>query len=706
LFTDRPLAPLFEADRLAIIGASDRNHYAANIFKNLQNMGFDASRIVPINPGRSEVFGLKTYPSILEVPGEIPLAVIAVNNKAAVSVVEQAGKKGVKAGVIFADGFAEGGEEGKKLQRQLTQAAKAAGLKLLGPNCMGFVSLRAKLGIWGGELPKNLRAGNIGCIFQSSGMMNLVINMGVKRGLGFHVCASGGNEIILNSADYLAYQAECPEIEVIATYFEAAPKEPERFGVALDRAIANGKSVLILRAGRTERAKRNVIAHTGQLAGATAAWDAFFEQHGAVIVNDLDDLIDTTALFAGAKLRPDKHDWGVGLITISGGDCTLLCDIADQEGVAVPELSPETQKVMVESLDKPTLLGNPLDVEDLQRINAEGFDRCLEKCFQEPKIDMVGVRLNLPETITPASEKLYQRLADLSAANDKRVFVLTRATEPIADVWHERLNSLGLTFTGDYRKSIRALSRLRKNERDRAIGRFNPVTRTESAPARPQLGSGVLFYEATEKLLQAYGIALAPAVMTRSAGEAVQAADKLGYPCVLKVTSVDIPHKTEFGALRLGLENRSAVEQAYDEMMSRVREAKPEANIEGVLVQKQIKGVECLLGISRDDQLGPTLVMGLGGVFVEILADVAIRIPPISANEARRALESLKGQKVFSGVRGALPADLDTLAETAARLSWLAYDLGDDIAEMDLNPVVVLPKGQGAFAVDALLVMR
>ncbi len=704
--TDRPLAPLFEADRLAIIGASDRNHYAANIFKNLQNMGFDASRIVPINPGRSEVFGLKTYPSILEVPGEIPLAVIAVNNKAAFSVVEQAGKKGVKAGVIFADGFAEGGEEGKKLQQQLTQAAKAAGLKLLGPNCMGFVSLRAKLGIWGGELPKNLRAGNIGCIFQSSGMMNLVINMGVKRGLGFHVCASGGNEIILNSADYLAYQAECPEIEVIATYFEASPKEPERFGVALDRAIANGKSVLILRAGRTERAKRNVIAHTGQLAGAAAAWDAFFEQHGAVIVNDLDDLIDTTALFAGAKLRPDKHDRGVGLITISGGDCTLLCDIADQEGVAVPELSPQTQKVMVESLDKPTLLGNPLDVEDLQRINAEGFDCCLEKFFQEPKIDMVGVRLNLPETITPASEKLYQRLADLSAANDKRVFVLTRATEPIADVWHERLNSLGLTFTGDYRKSIRALSRLRKNERDRAIGRFNPVTRTESAPARPQLGSGVLSYEATEKLLQAYGIALAPAVMTRSAGEAVQAADKLGYPCVLKVTSVDIPHKTEFGALRLGLENRSAVEQAYDEMMSRVREAKPEANIEGVLVQKQIKGVESLLGISRDDQLGPTLVMGLGGVFVEILADVAIRIPPISANEARRALESLKGQKVFSGERGAPPADLDTLAETAARLSWLAYDLGDDIAEMDLNPVVVLPKGQGAFAVDALLVMR
>jgi acetyltransferase len=700
------LAPLFEADRLAIIGASERNHYAANIFKNLQTMGFDTSRIVPINPGRAEVFGLQAYPSILDVPGEIPLAVIAVNNKAVVSVVEEAGKKGVKAGVIFADGFAEEGEEGKKLQEQLTNAAKTAGIKLLGPNCMGFVAVRAKLGVWGGELPKNLRAGNIGCIFQSSGMMNLVINMGAKRGLGFHICASGGNEIILNSADYLAYQAERPEIDVIVTYFEAAPREPERFADALDRAIANDKGVLVLRAGRTERAKRNVIAHTGQLAGSAAAWDAFFEQHGAVIVNDLDDLIDTMAVFAGTKLRPDRHDRGVGLITISGGDCTLLCDIADQEGVPLPELSPETQKVMVESLDKPTLLGNPLDVEDLQRIKPEAFDRCLESFFKEPKIDMLGVRLNLPNTLSPPSEKLYQTLADLSVANQKRVFILTRATEPIADVWHERLNNLGLTFTGDYRKSIRALSRLRKNERDRALGRFNPVTREGIAPARPQLGSGILSYETTEKLLQSYGVALAPAMMAQSASEAMQGADKLGYPCALKVASIDVPHKTEFGALRLNLTNRESVQAAYEEMLANVRAKKPDASIEGVLVQKQLKGVECLLGICHDEQLGPTLVMGLGGVFVEILADVAIRIPPINAAEARRALEGLKGAKIFAGVRGAPSADLDALAEMAARLSWLAHDLHNDIIEMDLNPVVVLPQGQGAFAVDALAVMR
>lgn len=704
--SDQPLAPLFEADRLAIIGASDRNHYAVNIFKNLQNMGFDPSKIIPINPGRPEVFGLKAYPSIADVPGELPLAVIAVNNKAVVSVVEETGKKGVKAGVIFADGFAEGGEAGQKLQQDLTAAAKAANLKLLGPNCMGFVSMRARLGIWGGELPKNLRPGNIGCIFQSSGMMNLLMMAGAKRGLGFHVCASGGNEIVLNSADYLAYQAECPEIDVIATYFEAAPKEPERFAAALDCAIKNGKSVLVLRAGKTARAKKNVIAHTGQLAGSAAAWDAFFEQHGAIIVNDLDDLIDTTALFAGARLRPDKHERGVGLITISGGDCTLLCDIADQEGVALPELSAETQKVLVESLDKPTLLGNPLDVEDLQRINPEGFDRCLEKFFQEPNIAMLGVRLNLPETITPAAEKLYTQISQLSRANDKRVFVLTRATEPPAPVWYDKLASLGLTFTGDYRKSIRAMSRLRNNERDRALGRFSPATRAGAAPARRQLSGGVLSYQSTDELMQAHGIAMAPTVLARSVGEAVAAAEQLGYPCVLKVASADIPHKTELGALRLGLRDRDEVQSAYQEMLASVQGKKPDARIEGVLVQKQAKGVECLLGISRDDQLGPTLVMGLGGVFVEILADVQIRIPPIGAAEARRALESLKGAKVFAGARGAPPADIDALADMAARLSWLAHDYKNEIVELDLNPVVVLPQGQGAFAVDALVVGR
>jgi hypothetical protein len=320
---------------------------------------------------------------------------------------------------------------------------------------------------------------------------------------------------------------------------------------------------------------------------------------------------------------------------------------------------------------------------------------------------MLGVRLNLPENITPSAEKLYTQIADLSRAKDKRAFILTRATEPPAPVWYDKLAELGLTFTGDYRKSLRAMSRLRKSECERASGRFTPATRPGGKPAATNFkAGGVISYAETEKLLKAYGISLAPAALTQSAAAAADAADKLGYPCALKVVSVDVPHKTEFGALRIGLENRETVQKAYEEILANVRVRKPDAKIEGVLVQKQLKGVECLLGIARDEQLGPTLVLGLGGVFVEILADVQIRVPPISPTEARRALEALKGATIFSGVRGAPPADIEALAEMAACLSWLAYDLRDNIAELDLNPVMVLPQGHGAVAVDALIVAR
>lgn len=707
LSTLQSLAALFEADRVAIIGASERNHYAANIFRNLQTLGFDPSRIFPVNPNRADVFGLKSYPTVLDVPGALPLAVVATNTKTVLSVVRELGQKGVKAAVVLADGFGEAGEEGKALQRELVSAANQAGLQVVGPNCMGLVAVRKGLGLWGGELPRSLRAGNIGCVFQSSGMLNLFLNLGAKRGLGFHLAVSGGNEAVLNSADYLAYAADCPEIEVIAMFVEAAPKEPQRFASALDRAVANGKGVIVLRAGRSERARRNVIAHTGNLAGSAAAWDAFLDQRGAVLVNDLDDLLETTALFARAGVRPQPHERGVGLVTISGGDCTLLCDLSEQEAIPLPELSPETQRVVVEGLEKPTLVGNPLDVENLQRQNEESFDRCLTAFFHEPRIDTVGARFNLPDSPTPSSERLYRKIADLKAASNKRVVLLSRASEPLSEEWHALFQRLGLPFVQEYRKGLRALRRLRQSEGDRAHGRFAPAKRPAPAPSRPRLeGGGILPFATAAKLLEGYGIRLAPWVMAASPEEAAAAADKFGYPCVLKIASVDIPHKTEHGALALNLEDGEKVRRAYEEILSRARQAKLDAKIEGVIVQRQLSGVECLLGIARDEQLGPLLVIGLGGVFVELLADVAIRLPPIAPAEARRALDGLKGRAVLGGVRGSPPADIEALAEMAARLSWLAHDLGDEIAELDLNPVIVLPEGRGALAVDALIVTR
>lgn len=700
---DSPLAPLFEADRVAIIGASDRNHYAATIFRNLQGLGFDTARIVPVNPNRPEAFGLKAYPTVLDVPGEIPLAVVATPAKTVLAIVEQLGEKRVKAAIVLADGFREAGEEGRILQQQLTRAARERGLQLLGPNCMGLVSVPHKLGLWGGELPRSLKPGNIACVFQSSGMFNLFLNLLSDRQMGLHIGVSGGNEAVLNAADYLEYAAGCAEVDVIAMFMEAAT-EAQKLVRGLDLALANGKGVIVLRAGRTERAKRNVVAHTGNLAGAAAAWDALLDQHGALLVRDLDDLLETTILFASSPVRADHHQRGVGLVTISGGDCTLLSDLCEQEGIPLPELSPATLATMMAKLAKRTLVGNPLDVEDLLRQDEASFHHCLEILFDETSIDTVGVRLQLPRLPKESHVGLYEKISSLGASSGKRALVFSRASEPLAEEWHALFRRLDLPFIQEYRKGLRAMARLRRSESERANGRFVAPKRPAARTACRLEGSGVLLFAATAQILSDYGIALVPWLMAGSADEAARAAEALGYPCVLKVASPDVPHKTEYGALALGLNSAQEVRTGYELIVMRVREKKPDARIEGVLVQPHLRGVECLLGVTRDPQLGPLLVLGLGGVLVEVLRDVAIRIPPIDPSEARRALDSLRGQAILRGVRGSPPADVDALAEMASRLSWLAHDLGEEIAEIDLNPVLALPAGQGVVAVDALIV--
>ncbi|MFQ5682972.1 MAG: acetate--CoA ligase family protein [Candidatus Binatia bacterium] len=699
-----PLASLFEADRVAIIGASERNHYATTIFHNLQTLGFDTSKVILVNPNRPQVFGHMAYPTILDVPGDIPLAVVAVNTQTVLPIIRQLGEKKVRGAVVLADGFTESGREGSCLQRDLIQAARQVGLQLVGPNCMGLLSVRPHLGLWAGELPRNLRAGNVACIFQSSGMLNLFLGLATKRGLGFHLAVSTGNEAVLGAADYLSYAADCPEVRVLVMFIEAAIHDTDLFTRILDRVLANGKAIVVLRAGRSDRAKKNVIAHTGNLAGSAAAWDALLDQHGAILVNDLDDLLETTSLLASVPIRADLHERGVALATISGGDCTLLCDLCEQEGIPLPDLSPETLEMLVEKLDKPTLLGNPLDVENLQRQDEVAFDHCLAALFREPRIDTIGIRLNLPNLPRAAHIHTYEKIVELRAESGKRVVVFSRASEPLAQEWYDLFRRLELPFVQEYRKGLRALRRLRHSENQRATGRFLAPERIGPQPTDGLAVSGILSFASTANLLDVYGICQAPWTMVQSADEAAQAADTLGYPCVLKLASPDVPHKTEYGALVLGLNDVDSVRTAYTGLLSRVKEKKPGAQIEGVIVQPQLNGVECLLGIMRDPQLGPVLVLGLGGILVEALKDFAVRIPPINQTEARRALDSLHGRAILAGVRGAPPADVEALADMASRLSWLAYDLRGKLNELDLNPVLVLPAGQGAVVVDALIV--
>lgn len=714
------LRPLFEADSVALVGASERVAYSVAVERNLRRSGFPMQRFFPVHPTRAEVFGRPCYPSLAAVPEHVGLAVVATAASSVPSVLVQCAESGVDAALVLADGFAESGTaEGAELQAHIVRIAEESGLRLLGPNCMGVVVPHRGLGAWAGDISPELRTGNVAAIFQSSGTLNLFLSLAAHRHIGLRLAVSAGNQAVLSTGDYLAYAVDDPGVEVIAAFIESIT-DPPPFLAALDRALALGKPVVALRVGRSERGQRNALAHTGSLAGGGQAWESLLRQKGVVLVEDHDELVEAIVLFSAHRPAPLRaKETGVGLVTISGGDCTLLCDLAEKEHIHLPDLAPDSRAEIVARLEKPTVLGNPLDIENLQRQDEASFYSCLDVFIRDPTTSLIGARLNLPPTVTPGMRQAYERVATRAREHGKRVVFLTRASEPLADEWLDLFDELGVPLLKEYRTALRTIRRLL--DYDEFVGSRNMdravVVGEDCAPVVDrvaQLGliraspTDVLGFAATESILTAYGIPLAPARLVSSARSACATARDLGFPVALKVASPDVPHKSDSGALALGLRSTDEVSGAYERVLDNLRRVMPNARIEGVVVQRMIEGgiAETIVGVSYDPQLGPLIMFGLGGVFVEVMRDVEFRVGRLSALEARSMVDGIRGSALLRGARGRPRADEDALVQVLQRVSHLAVDLCEELAELDLNPLVVLPDGQGVACVDALLVRR
>ncbi len=707
------LRPLYEAESVAMIGASERMNYSRKLVENLAQVGFDMERFHPVNPRYPELFGRASYPSVLDVPDSVDLALIVTGAQTVAPILRQCAEKRVQAALVLTDGFAESGADGRVLQDQIAAIAREGGIRLVGPNCFGFLSPAHGLGVWAGDLPTRLRDGNVAAVFQSSGMLNLFLTLAAERRVGFHLATSAGNQAVLSTGDYLWHAVGDPKVEAVVAVVESIVA-PDRFVAALDRAAELAKPVVVLRVGRSERGRRNALAHTGNLAGSGAAWDALLRQKGAIVVEDIDELLEATVLFSAYRPSPRTGPEGLGLVTISGGDCSLLCDLAEREGVMLPDLTPETRATLVAELDKPTLLGNPFDVENLQRQDEDAFYRCLDAFLADTAFAFAGARLNLPTTVSPAMRKAYEYLASAAPAHGKRPVFFSRASETLADAWLDLFEELRVPLLKEYRKGLRTLRRFVDYERflrRRAAATETlppPLPPTELAALRAMVADAegrVLGYVATERLLDAYGIRSAPARLVDCAADARTAAGELGWPVALKVASPDIPHKSDVGALALDLASDDDVASAFERVMENARRSVPGARIEGVVVQQMVGGVaETIVGLSIDPQLGPVLMFGLGGVFVEIMRDVAFRVGPLTPAEARDLVGEVRGAALLRGARGRPRADEEALVDTLVRVSRLGSDLRDVLAELDLNPIVVLPEGRGALVVDALAV--
>lgn len=692
--------PFLDPRSIAVIGASaDENKIGGRPIRYLKLAGYGGP-IYPINPTREVVQGLKAYPCLAAVDAEVDLVVIAVPAQDVLAAVQACVAKGVNGAMIFSSGFAEVDEAGAELQARILHTARAGGVALLGPNCAGTFNTRTGLlaTFTSGIVDKPPRVGSIAIVSQSGAFGIHTIVLAAERDLGLSLCLTSGNQADLDVAEALAYVAEDPHTEVIAVCIEGV-RNPDQLLAAIDSARRKRKPVIVLKLGRSEAGARAAASHTASLAGSDAVFDAILRQNHVCRVRSIDELMDV-AYACSFKRYPVNDE--LGIFTISGGVGILVADQAEEAGLKVTPMPAHAQAAIRELLPF-AAAGNPVDAT-AQVIQDPGlvgpmFDQLLSGGGYGSTVAFfthTARNKALFDKLLPHFEEVARRHAD-------RFLVLSTLAGP---EMRRRLEGMGYAVFEDPGRAvtaIRALVRLREGF-EAAHPEPPPVLPAGVPPLQP----GAIHDEASAKrLLAAAGIACAREEVADSAEAAVDAAARIGYPVVMKIVSPDIAHKSEIGGVLLGVATAEQVRAGYATLMERASTRAGGARVTGVLVARQIGGgVETILGVSRDPVFGPMVMFGLGGIFVEVFKDVTFRRAPFGHDEARRMIREVKGYVMLQGVRGAPPADEDALVDAIARLSVYAAAQGDALQSIDINPFVVLPQGQGALAVDALIETR
>ncbi|WP_405972562.1 acetate--CoA ligase family protein [Streptomyces sp. NBC_00988] len=685
----------FRPESVAVIGASDaEGRPNTGITRQLMAWaGRVGARLHPVHPTRATVFDVPCFPSIADLPEQVDLAVVLVADP--LPVIEQLAEAKVKFAVAFASGFAETGEEGALAQAQLAAAVGRSGLRLLGPNTNlnAFENFR-----------EDLDGPAIALITQSGHQGRPVFAL-QELGIRLSHWAPTGNEADLETADFISYFAERPEVGAIACYVEGL-KDGRSFLLAADRAARRKVPVVAVKVGRTETGARTAASHTGKLTGADTVVDAAMRQYGVIRVDGLDELQDTAALLARAKAPVAE---GVVVYSISGGTGAHFADLASEAGLRLPQLSDAKQSELHEWIPPYLSVANPVDNGGHPVGDWRGR-KIIDAILDDPEVGVLVCPITGP--FPPLSDKLVEDLVAAAEETDKLVCVVWGSPVGTEPAYRERL--LGSSRVATFRtvgNCITALHAYFSHHRfvhayrspfDEAPRAVSPSFRKAEALMRP---GQQLSEHAAKQLLRAYGIRVPREQLVTSAAAAVRAAGLVGYPVVMKASGAQIAHKTELGLVKVGLTSASQVRDAYRELTDIARYE--DVTLDGVLVCQMVeRGVEMVVGVTQDELFGPTVTVGLGGVLVEVLRDVAVRVPPFGEEAARDMLGELRGRPLLDGVRGRPPADLDALVEVILRVQRMALELGDVLSELDINPLMVLPRGQGAVALDALAVCR
>jgi acetyltransferase len=691
------LTSFFSPHGVALIGASANPNKLSNaILRNLINTY--QGPIYPVNPRYQEMAGLPCYPDIADVPDPVELAVSILAAKMTPAMVEACGRRGIKAATIISSGFKEVGREGAALEEECVVIARRYGMRLMGPNGIGVIDLNTGLNTtFLRSLPER---GHIAFVSQSGAICGGVVDYITGKHVGFSHFVSLGNEADITETDIIAYLGEDSNVRVIALYVEAIT-DGRRFMETV-RKVTRQKPVVLLKAGRTDAGDRAALSHTGSLVGSLEAYHAAFRQSGVIEAFSVSELFDIAHALACQPLPAGNR---VAVLTNAGGPAVLASDSLSTCGMRLEELTQQTKAYLHERLHPSAQVSNPVDM--LGGADHLDYAFALRGILSDSTVDAALTILVPQALINPA---------DVAA---KICEVAKNAVKPIVTCFMGDM-SIGQARQILHQHSVpmyvfpeaagRVLGAMRQYGRWRNRGRLEAAVQVnvdvEAARRILAVEADQILGEAqTRPVFEAYGIPVISGDLARSPKEAVKIADQLGYPVVLKIVSPDILHKSDAGGIRLNLADSAAVTTAYRQLMDKVATAHPEARIEGVLVEAMApQGYEVIVGMRRDPQFGPLMMFGLGGIYVELLTDVAFRVAPVNRREALAMIRETRAGRLLSGIRGRQAADLETVVDCIVRLSQLALDF-PQIEEAEVNPLLVLPQDQGAVALDGRAVL-
>ena len=702
--THHRLQTFFWPDAIAVLGASpDLHRIRGRLLHQLRENGFPG-RILPINPSYQEIGGLPCYPSIAAAGGNIDLALIAIPATGVPAAVEECAKAGVKNTLIISSGFAEEGGAAGQMQQDLLAITQKYGIRACGPNCEGYYNAMGRVATTfsptvetkEGDTCSLVSPKRIGVIAQSGGIGFALFNRGKHAGIGFSYVISTGNEADLSMADFLDYMVEDSHTSAVMLFCETV-RDGRGFVAALEKARRLGKPVIAIKVGNSDAGRRAAASHTASLSGSLEAYRAIFQRYGVIEAEDADEAVAIAGLVLTCPLPKGRR---TGIITVSGGGGAWMADTLSAHGLIVPTLSAETQASLRPLMPSYGAPGNPVDVTAQGSNTGPAMMAVMERLADSDEIDMLVLVTSL------ASETR----ASLDAARVKAV--ADRCGKPMT-VWTYTIPSAyglraaagcGLFVNTNLRNVGVAMSKLAGFAESQA--RMLPEA---FVPVSGRLYPGLprIVPEYLAKQVLAAWLPAATEILAKTAEEAADGADRLGYPVVLKIQSPDIPHKTEAGGVRLHLTDRAAVIAAHAAMLAAAAAYQPGAKIDGVLVQRMApRGHELVIGMVNDSTFGPIMMLGFGGTTVELFGDVVHAPAPLDEAEATRMLLSLRSSRLLTGFRGATPLNLAPVAGLIATLSRAALTLRDDVAEFELNPVILHADGSGLTVADALITMR